>query len=176
MPCRQSLSIEAAETHRSLCYWTGIGSPPCTTKAGFMMRSVPSTILVTMLVAVCLPATLAARNRAVAQMKGDRRVLIVSSAASTDPLLARQRREARTWREVARERDLVVVEAVGSRVSGASDPANTLRRRYGLPAQGFVIALIGKDGRVAYRGAQPITRGRLIAIIDAMPMRRAGLR
>ncbi|NYD89522.1 DUF4174 domain-containing protein [Sphingomonas melonis] len=63
---------------------------------------------------------------------------------------------------------------VGDRVSGADDGAAALRKRYRLPAGGFVAILIGKDGGEKLRSAKPILPEVLAGTIDAMPMRRAG--
>jgi hypothetical protein len=112
----------------------------------------------------------------VADMKHHRRVLIIAAPTAGDATLAAQRRQLAGWRQGADDRDLSVVEVIGDHVSGATDAAAALRHRYDLPAAHFRAVLIGKDGHVAMREGQPIPADRLEATIDAMPMRRAGLR
>jgi len=121
-----------------------------------------------------LPALLAAEPATVAAMRDRRRVLLVSASDATDPRLDAQRRILRRWGAEADDRDLTVVEIVGDRVAGAADAAADLRRRYRLPATGYAVALIGKDGGTKLRGREPLSAERLTATIDAMPMRRAG--
>ncbi len=116
-----------------------------------------------------------AASPSIAQMKWDRRVLIVSAPTAEDPGLAEQRRILVGWATRAAARDLTVVEIIGDTVRGAGDPAATLRRRYHLPAT-FAAVLIGKDGGEKLRSAKPFPAAALEATIDAMPMRKAGQR
>lgn len=110
-----------------------------------------------------------------AQMKWERRILIVSAPAADDPALAEQRRVLAAWKSSAAARDLTIVEIVGDTVRGAGDPAAALRRKYRLPAT-FTAILIGKDGGEKLRSAKPFPAAALEATIDAMPMRKAGQR
>lgn len=121
-------------------------------------------------VAISMPAA-----HDVAAMKGHRRVLIVAAPRADDPKLAAQRDALASWHG-GDERDVTVVVIAGERVTGADDRAATLRRTYDLPADRFAVALVGKDGHVAFRSAESVLPERLTATIDAMPMRRAGLR
>ena len=116
-----------------------------------------------------------AASPTVAQMKWERRVLIVSASTAEEPALAEQRRILGAWKTHAAARDLTVVEIVGDTVRGASDPAATLRRKYHLPTS-FTAIMIGKDGGEKLRSAEPIAPEVLAEAIDAMPMRRAGER
>ncbi|RKE47194.1 MULTISPECIES: DUF4174 domain-containing protein [unclassified Sphingomonas] len=116
-----------------------------------------------------------AASPTVAQMKWERRILIVSAPAADDPALAEQRRVLAAWKSSAAARDLTVVEIVGDTVRGAGDPAAALRRKYHLPVA-FTAILIGKDGGEKLRSAKPFPAAALEATIDAMPMRKAGQR
>ncbi len=87
-----------------------------------------------------------------------------------------QRRILGEWRRQAADRDISVIDLVGADVTGAGDGAAGLRKRYALKPGRFAVLLIGKDGHVALRSARPIAAERLQAVIDAMPMRRAGER
>jgi hypothetical protein len=130
---------------------------------------------------VLLPTLFAAALAAsapssLAAMTWEKRVLLVSAERADDPLLLRQRRLLEGWANGARDRDLVLVEVIGDRVRGVDEPAAALRRHYSLPANGFAMVLIGKDGGVKRRAAKPIDVATLQAVIDAMPMRRNGER
>ena len=116
-----------------------------------------------------------AASPTIAQMKWERRVLIVSAPTAEDPALAEQRRILAAWKTSADARDLILVEVVSDTVRGASDPAAALRRKYNLPST-FTAILIGKDGGEKLRSAKPFPAAALEATIDAMPMRKAGQR
>lgn len=51
-----------------------------------------------------------------------------------------------------------------------------VRERYIVPNDGFNVLLIGKDGAVKYRDSKPVSRKKLFAIIDAMPMRQSEMK
>jgi hypothetical protein len=123
---------------------------------------------------ILLAAALAA-SPTIAQMKWERRVLIVAAPSAKDPALAEQRRILGSWTAKGDERDLTVVEIVGDQVRGAGDTAPALRRKFRLPAT-FTAILIGKDGGEKLRSTKPFPTALLEQTIDAMPMRRAGRR
>ena len=122
-----------------------------------------------------LLAVALAASPTVAQMKWERRVLIVSASTAEDPALTEQRRILAAWKTNAAARDLTIVEVVGDTVRGVGDSAAALRRKYRLPAT-FTAILIGKDGGEKLRSAKPFPAAALEATIDAMPMRKAGQR
>ncbi|WP_445191545.1 DUF4174 domain-containing protein [Sphingomonas sp. Tas61C01] len=119
---------------------------------------------------------IAAAPAAIAALKWEKRVLLVNAADARDPLLDEQRRIIAAWKANADDRDLAVVEILGNEVHGVSDTAAALRRRYRLPAAGFAVVLIGKDGGAKLRESRPIPAATLQGTIDAMPMRRDGQR
>lgn len=99
------------------------------------------------------------------------RVLVLSAPDAADAQLAAQRSALGPVRGGVAERDLVVLEAVGS---GAG--ARALRAALGLPDDRFWAVLVGKDGGAKLTAAAPIPPQRLFATIDAMPMRRSEMR
>ncbi len=123
---------------------------------------------------ILLAAALAA-SPTLAQMRWERRVLIVAAPSAQDPALAAQRRILGSWSVKGDERDLTIVEVVGDQVRGAGDTAPALRRKFRLAAT-FTAILIGKDGGEKLRSAHPFSAAVLERTIDAMPMRRAGRR
>jgi hypothetical protein len=122
-----------------------------------------------------LLAVALAASPSIAQMRWERRVLIVAAPSAEDASLAEQRRVLAGWKAKGDDRDLTIVEVVGDQVRGASDSAATIRRKYRLPAT-FTAILIGKDGGEKLRSAKPFPAAALEATIDAMPMRKAGQR
>ena len=94
------------------------------------------------------------------------RVIVALAPSATDSNLDRQRRLYHDMGHGARERDLVLVEALGS-----SPAAATLRRRFDAGA-GFTALLIGKDGGEKLRSDSPVGPADLFPLIDAMPMRQ----
>jgi hypothetical protein len=121
-----------------------------------------------------LAAALAA-SPTIAQMKWERRVLIVAALTAGDASLAAQRRILAGWKTSGDARDLTVVEVVGDQIRGAGDTAASIRHKYRLPAR-FTAILIGKDGGEKLRSATPFPAAVLEQTIDAMPMRKAGQR
>ena len=65
----------------------------------------------------------------------------------------------------AKARDIVVLTGT-----------EALRRRFDLGGRGFAFVLVGKDGHTALASRAPVSRKRLYALIDAMPMRREEMR
>ena len=99
------------------------------------------------------------------------RVLVLSAPDAGDAQLKAQRAALGPVQNGVAERDLVVLEALGS---GAE--ARALRAALGLPADSFRAVLVGKDGGAKLTAAAPIPPQRLFATIDAMPMRRSEMR
>jgi len=95
------------------------------------------------------------------------RVLVVSAQSADDPNLAAQRAILARARPGLAERDLVVLEAVGN-----TPEAKRLRGSLRLPADGFRVVLVGKDGEAKRVESAPLAAGALFETIDVMPMRR----
>jgi hypothetical protein len=109
-------------------------------------------------------------------MRWHKRILIVASPDLQDPKTDVQHHILAKWERQAADRDLSLVEVHGSYVVGASDDAELLRQRYDISPLVFEVLLIGKDGHVALRSADPVSAEMLQGTIDAMPMRKAGER
>lgn len=99
------------------------------------------------------------------------RVLVVSAPGAEDARLKAQRAALGPVRDGLAERQLVVMEAVGT-----GPEALALRKRLGLPPGAFRAVLIGKDGGAKLVSEEPIPPQTLFATIDAMPMRRDEMR
>ena len=94
------------------------------------------------------------------------RIIVAFARSASDPRLARQSKLFRDMGAGGRERDLVLVEAVG-----AAPAAEVLRRRFDT-GEPFAAMLIGKDGGEKLRSDQPVGEAELFPLIDSMPMRR----
>lgn len=126
-----------------------------------------------LLASLAAPAIAAAGDlRSVAGMQYHQRVLLAFAPSLDDPRLAAERREMAAMALEASARDLVLVQVGGGSVIGAHDQAAKLRRRFKVAEPEFRAFLIGKDGHAAIASATPLAGKRLIAAIDAMPMRR----
>jgi hypothetical protein len=100
---------------------------------------------------------------------------VVLLVASTDDQDDFKRQKALLMAHTAElaERDMLVVEVLYSRLSGA-DQAFLARKIGGKPK--FAVVLIGKDGGVKLKSAEPIIPARLFETVDTMPMRRQEMR
>lgn len=125
---------------------------------------------------ILLAAVAATPAPTVDSLRWEKRVVLVSAPQATDPAAVAQRRILARVRGGSDDRDLMLVEALGDKVIGASDTAAALRRNYKLPADRFTVILIGKDGGEKQRSATPMSAASLFGTIDAMPMRRQGRR
>ena len=104
------------------------------------------------------------------------RQLFIFAANAATPALAEQRRLLAERNTELAERDLTVIQIVGSRLAGAPGNAMQLRRRYHVTASQFRVLLIGKDGGVKLDRTEPVDTVELFATIDAMPMRKDEMR
>ena len=123
-----------------------------------------------------LLAALALMTQSVVEMRHHHRLLVIAAPAETDRQAQQQIAALAASQEPLAARDVVIVTVMADRVAGVRDSAAALRQLWSLPHDRFAVQLIGKDGHVALRQTDPITPATLIAAIDAMPMRRAGLR
>ena len=100
------------------------------------------------------------------------RLLLVFAPGDRDAQLLHQRDLLAAARPGNTERDLEIVEIIGSRASAPLD-AVRLRAEYRVTEAQFVVLLIGKDGGEKLRSFQAVAPEQLFATIDRMPMRRA---
>lgn len=80
------------------------------------------------------------------------------------------------------ERDLLLIELLvdgNNRLNGepvAEEDAASVRSRYGIANNDFVVMLIGKDGTQKRRDTEPVAAEAIFSAIDAMPMRQQEMR
>ena len=108
-----------------------------------------------------------------------RRPLVVFAPREHDPRLAKQLAAVRDNEAGFRDRDmalLVVLEEGPSRAGErplTAQEAADLRERFDVDPGAFAVLLVGKDGGVKRRDAEPVPMAEIHARIDGMPMRRA---
>jgi hypothetical protein len=99
------------------------------------------------------------------------RLVVIFGASPDDPRVIDQRRVIGHMGADARERDLAVVEFLGSVAT-----AQAMRAKLHVPRDGFQAVLIGKDGGPKLSSSEPIAASKLIETIDTMPMRQQEMR
>jgi glutathione peroxidase-family protein len=111
-----------------------------------------------------------------AQLQWDKRVLVLIAEAEKGDL-GRQLELLQQAQDGLAERDMVVLALRGNAVQAVIGDApgvdaQALRTSVGSSDAGaFEAVLIGKDGGVKQRWAQPVSTEELFSVIDAMPMR-----
>ncbi len=123
-----------------------------------------------------LALAVALATQSLAEMRDHRRVLVVIAPNDRDLRRMEQQDGVLDVLRQLDDRDVTVVNITGTDVRGATDDAVSLRRRWHIGRHSFAVLLIGKDGRVALQSMKPVLGRTILAAIDAMPMRRAGLR
>ncbi|KAA0699568.1 DUF4174 domain-containing protein [Neorhizobium sp. P12A] len=112
------------------------------------------------------------------QFQWKNRVLIVFSDEN-NARAARQENLLLAQRNDLEERDMIILRLRGDAVSflfgsGQDIDGQAIRRDLDRPEDGeFAMVLIGKDGTVKLRAAEPVVADELFAIIDSMPVRAA---
>ncbi|MEM1108127.1 MAG: DUF4174 domain-containing protein [Planctomycetota bacterium] len=109
------------------------------------------------------------------------RPLLVFADGPDRQALVEQRDELAGYRDALAKRDMVVVEILGESITVDGKPyladVEDLKKRYGVAADaGFAVRLVGKDTGVKLRRDRPVAVEELLALIDAMPMRRQEIR
>jgi hypothetical protein len=115
----------------------------------------------------------------VADLQWQNRVLILFG--TDGDAVRRQVSELLARRDGLEERDMRVFAVIDDRLEPIHGPvpdaedAATLRARFAIdPQAAFTAVLIGKDGGEKWRQEQVTPPAEIEAVIDAMPMRRAG--
>jgi hypothetical protein len=114
---------------------------------------------------------LATADDPLAEHRWRSRVVVIFGAGPDDPLIAQQRRIIATMGAGARERNLALIELLGS-----TPVTSVMRARLRVPEGAFQAVLVGKDGNPKLSSSEPLAASKLIATIDAMPMRQEEMR
>ena len=109
------------------------------------------------------------------------RPLLLFAKSPEDPQLRIQLRTLGEHAAEAQERQIVPIAVLfnspaSTEASLTQAEAITVRRRFRIAPDEFVVLLIGKDGGEKLRDHRPLTIEHLIDTIDAMPMRQEEVR
>ncbi len=96
------------------------------------------------------------------------RALVVFGQSPNDPLFLQQMDLLKARVDALAERDVLIITD--------TDPATPSAWRDTLRPRGFMLALLGKDGRVALRKPSPWDVRELSRSIDKMPLRQQEIR
>jgi hypothetical protein len=110
---------------------------------------------------------LATADDPLAEHRWRSRVVVIFGAGPDDPLVVQQRRIIASMGAGARERNLSLIELLGS-----TAVASAMRARLRVREGGFHAVLVGKDGEPKLSSFEPISASELTRTIDAMPMRK----
>jgi uncharacterized protein DUF4174 len=105
--------------------------------------------------------------RSVSGMETHNRALLVFAPSLADPRMTRQHAIMAQLAVQAAARDLLFVQVDKTRVIGSHDTANSLRRRFRVPADSFRAVLIDKNGQTVLAAPAPLAGGAIIRAIDA---------
>lgn len=109
------------------------------------------------------------------------RPLIVVAPAGDDTRLRKQSLALSYVEEEMRDRNIVLVEIVGSDVYTRHCrrlllDANALRKRLGVYPDQFAVVLVGKDTGIKFRSSSPVDMAFIFSLIDSMPIRQQEMR
>lgn len=141
------------------------------------MKTTVSLLLLTLLLrctALAQTAPAASLAATLKASKWQKRVLLLCAPNADNADLRRQQQLLGSFRAELSTRDLVVREVLTSQLTPADQ--RYAREQLKVPANGFVMLLIGKDGGVKRRETSPLPPAQLFSTIDAMPMRRQEMR
>jgi hypothetical protein len=106
------------------------------------------------------------------------RVLVLLGPDESDHSFRLQKQNLASNSEGALERDLVILEIleqgksrIGKQLLSEKSVQN-IRKKLGVQTGPFQVLLIGKDGGVKLRSAEPVSAKDIFGLIDSMPMRR----
>lgn len=109
----------------------------------------------------------------------DYRPIIIFAPSKYDQRMLEQVGRFSMHRKEFRDRDVKVIRVAGVAmfVDGTGVPHGpTLREKYGVPNEEFVVILVGKDGGEKMRVAEPTDPRVFYDLIDTMPMRQEEMR
>ncbi|WP_192845748.1 DUF4174 domain-containing protein [Aureimonas sp. AU22] len=133
-----------------------------------------------LLIPIVMATTLAASGAGLDALRWESRVLVIFSSAAGEREAARQLTYLTGRERDLAERRLTVITVRDDEVrvlSGQDAPdvtAADLRGKTGVGGVAFAAALIGLDGGTKWTSTDPTPLDDINAVIDAMPMRRAG--
>ena len=142
-----------------------------------MLRLLVFTLLASGLALGCLAQTpdskLALPERIRAQ-RWQKRVVVLCAPTTDAAELQQQKAKMTAVAQSLKERDILVLDAIEANLTSAEK--SYVRQTLGVAPGAFAIVLLGKDGGVKLKRAQPIAPATLFGTVDKMPMRRQEMR
>ncbi len=125
----------------------------------------PLPLLALALIMLLMPASvlLAQNGTPLARYAWIKRPLVIFADTPDDPRFQRQMKLLADDPQVLEERDVVILTD--------TDPAARSPLRLKLRPRGFMLVLIAKDGKIAFRKPLPWSVREISRAIDKMPMR-----
>jgi hypothetical protein len=147
-----------------------------------MMKFIPSISILLFLIAVLSMAKAGERSSVLDldldSLRWKNRVLVILSPTESDLSFQLQKQESASSPEGVLDRDLVILEIleqeksrIGKQILSEKSVQN-IRKKLGVQTGPFQVLLIGKDGGVKLRSAEPVPVKDIFGLIDSMPMRR----
>ena len=147
-----------------------------------MMKLISSISILLFLIAVLSMAKAGERSSVLHldpdALRWKNRILVLFSPTESDPSFRLQKKDLASSAEGVLERDLMILEILEKGNSQAGNmllsekAVEDIRMRLGARSGAFEVLLIGKDGMVKLRSAEPVPVKDLFGLIDSMPMRR----
>ena len=147
-----------------------------------MMKFIPSISILLFLIAVLSMAKAGERSSVLDldldSLRWKNRVLVLFSPTESDVSFQLQKQELASSAEGVLDRELMVLEIIEQGQSRAGNQllseksVQDIRKRLGVQTGPFQVLLIGKDGRVKLRSAEPVQVKDIFGLIDSMPMRQ----
>ena len=113
-------------------------------------------------------APLSAVAEDLSQYLWEKRPLVVFADTENDPRFIRQLELLEEDADSLKERDVIVITD--------TDPDEPSELRISLRPRGFMLVIIGKDGKVKQRKPAPWSAREISRAIDKMPLRRDEMR
>lgn len=110
------------------------------------------------------------------------RIVLIFAPSERSPAYQQQIQQWKAHQEGIQERDLKLVEVLGTEESRADGipinpiSAERLRQQFGITIKDFMVILVGKDGTEKQRNQAPVEPTAVFRTIDAMPMRQQEVR
>lgn len=113
------------------------------------------------------------------QYRWQNRLLVIVSHQENHPMIQKQLQEVKNHQQELEERRLLTIVMTPEKYQVQTDDKQWISgSNYSNYQSGktFEVLLIGLDGGIKQRESDVFTAGKLISIIDSMPMRQAEMR
>lgn len=123
---------------------------------------------VLMIATLLAPAVgVAAAGAPLAAFKGHNPVVLMFAPSPDDSRLNREADAMSKLESAPFYQGVIVATVTGDIVMGVTDTAAALRARFGVPANGFRVVLVARNGQVALSQPQVVTAMAMKAAVDA---------